>query len=90
MDNLSDYNPKYCAQPYFSEDEPNFRDEITLEDIQNRHLNNRGQKLKGEIDYKREEATNATDFAEEITGMMNDETKRHVVEIKEPDEINQL
>ena len=87
MDNLSDYNPKYCAPPYFSEDEPNFRDEITPEDVAERHLKRHAPKLKGDFDNKREDATNATDFADEILGMMNDDTKRHVVEIKEESEI---
>ena len=91
MDNLSEYNPKFVHN--FSEDEPNFRDEINIEDIIKSPKKQHTPKNKGskkEADTKREQGANATDFAREIYEMMNDDTKKYIVEVKEIGEIKKI
>ena len=85
MDNLSEYGiPKYTHA--FSEDEPNFSNELNTRDYSQSPKKSaggiHGKNKKKEADGKREPGANATDFAKEIHEMMNDETKKLVVEVK--------
>ena len=77
MDNLSEYGiPKYTHP--FSEDEPDFSNELHTRDYsttpkKSKGIHGKSNKSK-DADSKREPGLNATDFAKDIHDLMNDQT----------------